>query len=68
MRTGEWLLLIVSFLTAIFLAVALWNPRSSDAGDVVTTGLLLTAPCGRGCGEATSSMKWFRALPTSMSS
>jgi hypothetical protein len=27
MRTGEWLLLIVSFLTAIFLAVALWKPE-----------------------------------------
>jgi len=27
MRTGEWLLLIVSLLTAIFLVVALWKPE-----------------------------------------
>lgn len=27
MRTGEWLLLIVSLLTAIYLAVALWKPE-----------------------------------------
>ena len=27
MRTGEWLLLIVSLLTAIYLAVALWRPE-----------------------------------------
>ena len=26
MRTGEWLLLIVSLLTAIYLAIALWRP------------------------------------------
>ena len=27
MRTGEWLLLIVSLVTAIYLAVALWKPE-----------------------------------------
>ena len=27
MRTGEWLLLIVSLLTAIYLAIALWRPE-----------------------------------------
>lgn len=27
MRTGEWLLLIVSLLTAIYLAFALWKPE-----------------------------------------
>jgi K+-transporting ATPase KdpF subunit len=27
MRAGEWLLLIVSLLTAIFLVVALWKPE-----------------------------------------
>ncbi|HSL25345.1 MAG TPA: potassium-transporting ATPase subunit F [Acidimicrobiia bacterium] len=27
MRGGEWLLLIVSLLTAIYLAVALWKPE-----------------------------------------
>ena len=27
MRTGEWMLLIVSLLTAIFLTVALWKPE-----------------------------------------
>jgi K+-transporting ATPase KdpF subunit len=27
MGTGEWLLLIVSVLTAIFLLVALWKPE-----------------------------------------
>jgi K+-transporting ATPase KdpF subunit len=27
MRTGEWLLLIVSLLTAIYLAIALWKPE-----------------------------------------
>jgi K+-transporting ATPase KdpF subunit len=27
MRVGEWLLLIVSLLTAIFLVVALWKPE-----------------------------------------
>ena len=27
MRTGEWLLLIVSLLVAIYLVVALWRPE-----------------------------------------
>jgi len=27
MRTGEWLLLVASLLTAIFLVVALWKPE-----------------------------------------
>ena len=27
MSTGEWLLLIVSLLTAIYLAIALWKPE-----------------------------------------
>ncbi|HKY48140.1 MAG TPA: potassium-transporting ATPase subunit F [Acidimicrobiia bacterium] len=27
MRTGEWLLLIVSLLTAVYLAIALWRPE-----------------------------------------
>ncbi len=27
MRAGEWLLLIVSLLTAIFLVIALWKPE-----------------------------------------
>lgn len=27
MKTGEWLLLIVSLLTAIYLVVALWKPE-----------------------------------------
>ncbi len=27
MRTGEWLLLVVSLLTAIFLVLALWKPE-----------------------------------------
>jgi K+-transporting ATPase KdpF subunit len=27
MRTGEWLLLTVSLLTAVYLVVALWKPE-----------------------------------------
>jgi K+-transporting ATPase KdpF subunit len=27
MRTGEWILLVVSLLTAIYLIVALWRPE-----------------------------------------
>jgi K+-transporting ATPase KdpF subunit len=27
MRAGEWLLLVVSLLTAIFLILALWRPE-----------------------------------------
>jgi K+-transporting ATPase KdpF subunit len=27
MRTGEWLLLIVSVLAAVYLVVALWRPE-----------------------------------------